>query len=146
MRYRTPLATTAGLGALAVTFALAGCGTEDDGPAAPALSPSSAAQTRLDIEVRPSAKGAPTTWTLTCDPAGGSHPRAEAACQALAKLKNPFAPVAKDAICTEIYGGPNVASVSGTWRGTRIDTDFSRSNGCEISRWEQLTPLLDKPA
>jgi Subtilisin inhibitor-like len=145
MRYRIPLTTTAGLVLLAV-IALTGCGAEgDDGGASPGTTLSPAAQTRLNIEVRPSPQSPPKTWTLTCDPAGGTHPRAAAACQTLAKAKDPFKPTPKDAVCTSIYGGPQVATVTGTWRGTSVSTEFKRSGGCEIHRWEKVTPLLGDP-
>ncbi|WP_103940231.1 SSI family serine proteinase inhibitor [Thermomonospora echinospora] len=145
MPYRTPLITTAGLACLAV-IALAGCGSEDNGGGSPSGTLSPAAQTRLTVEVRPSPQGTPKTWTLTCDPPGGTHPRAAAACQALAKAKDPFKPVPKDAICTEIYGGDQVATVTGTWRGTPVNARFTRLNGCEIDRWEKVAPLFGDPA
>jgi hypothetical protein len=142
MRYRTPLTTAAGLGALAA-IALTGCGAEDSGAgAAPSATLSPSAQTKLTVEVRPSPKSPPKTWTLTCDPPGGTHPQAAAACQALAKAGDPFKPVPKDAICTEIYGGPQVATVTGTWRGAPVNAKFTRLNGCEISRWDKVAPLL----
>jgi hypothetical protein len=145
MRYRTSLTMTAGLGLLAAV-ALTGCGAEDNGAAAPSATLSPAARTHLTVEVRPSPKEPPKTWTLTCDPAGGTHPKAAAACQALAKAEDPFKPVPKDAICTEIYGGPQVATVTGTWRGTPVNARFTRQNGCEINRWQQVAPLLDASA
>ncbi|MFJ5708909.1 MULTISPECIES: SSI family serine proteinase inhibitor [unclassified Streptomyces] len=87
------------------------------------------------------------SWKLTCDGrAGGDHPAAERACERLEGFaragENPFAPVPADRMCTQIYGGPVTAQVTGTWQGRRIDARFSRSNGCEIDRWENVEPLL----
>jgi hypothetical protein len=45
-------------------------------------------------------------------------------------------------LCTQQYGGPQVAAVSGTFRGRRVDSLFSRTDGCEISRWNAMAPLL----
>jgi hypothetical protein len=39
--------------------------------------------------------------------------------------------------CTEIYGGPQVAEVRGTFKGRRIQARFTRANGCEIDRWDR---------
>ena len=51
-------------------------------------------------------------------PPGGDHPRAEAACRALETApRDPFAPVAKDTLCTQMYGGPQTATITGMWRG-----------------------------
>lgn len=141
MRYRTPLATAACLSALAAAT-LAGCGAADDGGGSAKVSPSSAAQTRLTIEVRSTPQGSATTWTLTCDPAGGTHPKADAACQALEKATDPFKPVPKDALCTQIHGGDQVATVTGTWRGASVNARFNRLNGCEIQRWEEVAALF----
>jgi hypothetical protein len=54
-----------------------------------------------------------------------------------------FAPVPQDRACTQIFGGPETAHVTGTLRGTDIDARFARNNGCEIERWKQVAPLLD---
>ena len=45
-------------------------------------------------------------------------------------------------LCTQIYGGPEVARVTGRFRGNRIWAEFRRRDGCEIGRWERLRPLL----
>jgi hypothetical protein len=50
--------------------------------------------------------------------------------------------VPKDAVCTEIYGGPDVARVTGRFRGRPIWVQFQLRNGCEISRWKRVQPLL----
>jgi hypothetical protein len=48
--------------------------------------------------------------------------------------------------CTMVYGGPERATVTGTWRGQHVSAQFSRTNGCEISRWSRMVPLLPAPA
>ncbi|MFD7439791.1 SSI family serine proteinase inhibitor [Streptomyces sp. NPDC059909] len=86
------------------------------------------------------------TYELTCGPVGGTHPEAEAACDRLEELRqegeDPFASVSRDAMCTQMYGGPATAHVTGTWRGRTVDATFDRSNGCEIARWQTLEPVL----
>ncbi|MFB7272775.1 SSI family serine proteinase inhibitor [Streptomyces sp. NPDC056244] len=90
--------------------------------------------------------GGDGTYKLTCGPAGGTHPRARAACDRLAELagagQDPFAPVAAGAMCTMQHGGDATARITGTWRGHRVDATFSRKNGCEIARWRTLEPVL----
>jgi hypothetical protein len=85
----------------------------------------------------------PTRWTLRCNPPRGTLRRPGIACRRLAaggpKL---FASVPQGAICTEIYGGPHVALVVGVVSGTRIWTRFTRENGCQIARWNRLSPWL----
>ena len=88
----------------------------------------------------------PVTWTLRCNPARGSLPRPAVACRRLVKGgPKLFAAVPPDTVCTEIYGGPQVARVTGTVKGTRVWTTFTRTNGCEISRWQRLSPWLLPP-
>ncbi len=115
-------------------------------PPPPGTSEPASGPTRLTITVRSSAKADPVTRTLTCDPAGGNVPRAEAACAALAKVAiakpDPFAPTPKGQMCTQIYGGPQVATVKGTYKGRDIDASFNRKNGCEVKRWTDITALL----
>jgi hypothetical protein len=84
----------------------------------------------------------PSVWELTCDPPGCTHPNPAAACQALAEAKDPFATPPADEICAEIYGGPQRARIEGTWRGDPVQAEFSRSNGCEIARWDALRAVL----
>lgn len=85
-------------------------------------------------------------YELRCGPAGGTHPSAESACSRLEELareqRDPFAPVAEDRMCTQQFGGPATARVTGTWQGRQVDAAFDRSNGCEISRWQTLEPVL----
>lgn len=89
---------------------------------------------------------ASVTWTLRCNPPRGSLPRRTVACRRLAaggpKL---FAPLPPDIVCTEIYGGPQKARIVGTVAGKRIWATFQRTNGCEIDRWNRVSPWLLPP-
>jgi Subtilisin inhibitor-like len=89
----------------------------------------------------------PITRTLTCDPVGGNTPNAASACAGLEKVAaakggDPFAPTPKGQMCTQIYGGPQTATVKGTWKGKKVDTTFGRKNGCETKRWNDLAALF----
>ena len=86
------------------------------------------------------------TWTLRCDPARGTLARPARACARLAaggpKL---FAPLPPNAVCTEIYGGPQKARVVGVVDGKRVWSTFTRTNGCQIGRWQRISPWLVPP-
>jgi hypothetical protein len=53
-----------------------------------------------------------------------------------------FEPVPEDTACTEIFGGPQRAEITGTLGGKRVDATFTRANGCEIERWDALGAVL----
>ena len=83
----------------------------------------------------------PETYRLTCgDTAEGTHPAARAACDHLRAMENPFAPIPGDIACTEQFGGPQTAQVSGVWRGDVVDMQFSRVDGCRIAQWDGRAP------
>jgi len=86
--------------------------------------------------------GEPVTRVLR-EPDGGDHPHPRAALGALAAAPDPFAPVPPGTIATTIYGGPQTATVIGTYRGRPVDTTFCRTDGAQIHRWNQVAPLLD---
>ena len=99
--------------------------------------------TDLKIRVWPQGRPGPSkAWTLRCNPPAGTLSRSAKACGRLAAIAGPFAPVPRDAVCTQNYGGPQVALVSGTYRGARIWTLFQRRNGCEIARWTRVAFLF----
>lgn len=83
------------------------------------------------------------TWRLTCNPPGGTHPDPKAACRAL-ETNGAVAlpPVPGDKACTQIYGGPETASITGTWQGQPVMSKFARNDGCQISRWKLMEGLL----
>lgn len=102
--------------------------------------------TTLTVTVAADPKATPLrSWSLSCDPAGGTHPDPAAACAALARVTDPFAPTPANRACTDIYGGPAVARVSGTYRGQPVDTRFTRTDGCEIARWDALGDAVFGP-
>ena len=91
-------------------------------------------------------KGDPQRWTLRCNPARGTLARPAVACRKLAEGGTKlFAPSRKDVACTQIYGGPDVARVVGTVKGNRVWASLSRTDGCQISRWDRLAPWLLPP-
>ena len=121
--------------------------SDDDPTSSPAPSEEPTATpvaAELTVVVDATGEGATTTYTLTCEPVGGDHPDAEAACAAIAAGGGTaaFAPTPMDVACTEQWGGPQVATVTGTVGGQAVNAQFSRTNGCEISRWETLAPLF----
>jgi hypothetical protein len=85
----------------------------------------------------------PVTWTLRCRPARGTLRHPGIACYRIAaggwKL---FAPVPKNVACTQIYGGPQVARISGFVKGRRVWAMVNRTDGCNIARWDRLSPWL----
>jgi hypothetical protein len=60
-------------------------------------------------------------------------------------VRTPFATVPKGAACTLVYGGPQMADVRGRFRGRRVQATFSRTNGCEIERWDRVRFLFPIP-
>ena len=127
---------------------LAACGGTDEAASRPtedALS-GDASSSRLVVEQDQGDGSAPERWTVECGGrVSGDHPQAEAACEHLSGIENPFAPLPTDLLCTEVYGGPQTAHITGTWKGEPVDLRVSRRNGCEISQWDSLGPLLPGP-
>jgi hypothetical protein len=112
----------------------------------PPLDPSTpaAAPTDLTIVIN-NGSGETKTWRLTCDPPAGTHPNPTAACRALeTNGAAALPPVAKDKACTQIYGGPETATITGTWQGERVISRFARNDGCQINRWKLMEGLLPR--
>lgn len=92
----------------------------------------------LTIVVWPNGLGESShSLKLRCTAANSS-----AVCTRLAALDDPFAPTPEGSACTQIYGGPQVARVKGTFRGERVWTTFRRRDGCETARWNRIAFLL----
>ena len=122
--------------------ALAGCGSDASGTADP-----DASTTSLEIIVTADEDVTPLSYSLTCNPAGGDHPQSKQACEVLDKIgAGIFEPVPNDMACTMMFGGPQTATVRGTYAGKEVDATFKRTNGCEIDRWDKLgTTFFDIP-
>ncbi len=131
-----------------------GGGAPSASPSAPGTSaPPAAAGTNalLTITLQQDAAAEPLQYTLECvDGTPGpatTLPGAEDACAALARLGTDFftARPDKDIICTQQYGGPQTASITGDLDGTSILATFSLTDGCQISRWTSIQDVLGAP-
>lgn len=65
-----------------------------------------------------------------------------AACDRLERLGGPIGPTPPGQMCSMIYGGSQTAHVIGDWHGTVVDQTYSRRDGCEITRWQRMDPVL----
>ncbi len=119
-----------------LTLAACAARPSDGGGSAPA-------ENDLTVELDRGDGSPAERWTLVCAGAvEGTHPAAEVACAHLSGMDDPFAPIPDDLMCTEQYGGPQTAHVTGRWGGEPVDLELSRVNGCTISQWDGLGPLL----
>ncbi len=112
----------------AMVTGLALAGTLMAPAAAEAAAPASGA--RLVLTVR-----APHTTlhaVLTCEPVGGNHPDAAAACTAIADAKGDLKALkADDAMCTMEYA-PATATATGRWHGRSVHYRHKFGNACEL--------------
>jgi hypothetical protein len=130
---------------LLVALLAAGCGSDSDDDEGAGGDSTGAAAPATEVTITFWAEGPdgePVEATLTCDPAGGTHPDPEAACGVLTANADALEPVPADAACTMIFGGPEQATVVGTVNGEQVDAAFERSNGCELDRWDRMAALL----
>ncbi|WP_236241959.1 SSI family serine proteinase inhibitor [Streptomyces sp. CC228A] len=145
MLRRLAVTSAASLAALGAAAPAAGAAAGPLPVPIPLLSRSDTLTITVERSGNPAADG---TFRLECGPerATGTHPRAQRACARLEELskggRDPFAPLPEDRVCTQQYGGPATARVEGTWHGRPVDARFSRADGCEIARWENLRPVL----
>jgi hypothetical protein len=123
--------------ALAVLVAaLAGCGSQEGAGTRGQLAQ---LVVRVDDD---GAKGAGPAreLRLTCE-----QPTDSSACGAAAGISAAdLRETPPGTACTQIYGGPEEASIEGTIRGDDVDAHFDRRDGCEIARWERVQPLLSE--
>lgn len=102
----------------------------------------------LAITVKASEGEAGKSYTLVCSngaPAAESeHPTASAACSALKNNPAVVSPLPRktDQACTQQYGGPQQATVTGIVDGRPIEAAFSLRDGCEIGQWNAAKDIL----
>lgn len=121
-------------------------------PTSPATGPAvSRTNARLTISFKQDATAEPVQYVLECvdgTPGPASTlPNAEAACARLGEVGAQFftARPNKDVICTQQYGGPQTASITGDIDGTSVVAAFALTDGCEISRWDRVKDILGTP-
>ena len=113
----------------------AGCGGDGEDPAR---------EIDLVVTLWPNGEnGDSISWDLLCEPTGGDHPDADAACAALTAVDDPFGPVPPPDRCAEIPGGDEaVALVEGRFRGRQVRARFARRNACVTPRWDRIAPVF----
>ncbi len=131
-----PLALATAIACLAL--AAAGCGDSRDARSGDAFAEGDSS---LAITLDPDGPDGPQdemSKELDCED-GSKDP----ACQVVREVKvGDLDPVSPDTACTELFGGPDTASLEGTIEGEDVDVELTRSNGCEIERFEAALPLL----
>jgi hypothetical protein len=117
-----------------ICAALVACGSEE--------APRSGGLAQLAVRVDDDGNGPNQARTAQLDCASSAQ---SPACATIAKLKpSELAATPSDTACTQIYGGPETASIRGTLDGQRVNASFKRTDGCEIARWKAVAPLLDE--
>lgn len=138
-----------GLLLLLIVATLGGCGDNDE-PAAPQTA-SMPTGSGIELSIRhDDGAGNTETGILTCrggvQRAGGFLTRRATVEQLCAKARAIKAllttPPDKQRACTQIYGGPETARITGTIDGVKVDRRFSRTNGCEIDDFNRAGELL----
>ena len=135
LRLRTALA--AAVASVAVFASVAGCGDDDgDDPTV------SGAETNLIIDLDADGPAGKPSRSAQISCAAGQE---TSPCPQLAEVDaSDLAPVPPQTACTEIYGGPDVVTVTGTLHGEPVDAKLSRANGCEIDRFERFLPVVEE--
>jgi hypothetical protein len=121
------------LPALLAATAISACGADDEQPA----EPSRPATTQLRVSVT-GAGPHPVRVGLTC---GGNEPCDRSRLHKLSGIVK--RDDAKQA-CTQQYGGPERARVTGTLEGEPVDITVTRENGCEIADYQALFAALGR--
>jgi hypothetical protein len=105
------------------------------GLAFPLAGTAAAADGELTMTVNQENQNASTVLTLTCDPDGGNHPNADAACAEIEAAGGDLAalPGEPGVLCTYIYD-PVTVTATGTWRGQEVNYQQTFPNTCELIR------------
>jgi hypothetical protein len=128
--------------AVAGTAVVAACGSvAAPGSGGASASAPAAAKVSLHITVMNGPSSTPKFWTLRCDPAGGTHPHAAAACSALLAFKDPFGRPAAHHMCPMILASDKRATFTGTYFGVKVDRTIV-DGGCDLARWAKLGQVM----
>lgn len=88
----------------------------------------------LTLSVLPSETAPAKALVISCE----EH---EAFCEEVVTNKA-LQPVAATTACTQIYGGPEQATLTGEVADRSISLEFARNDGCQIARWDALAQAL----
>jgi hypothetical protein len=117
-------------------------GSAGSGGSGAASSPAPVPKGSLTLTVLNGPNKKTSHWTLTCDPAGGTHPHAAQACAALLALKNPFAPIRTGQECPMILASSRRVTFVGTWFGAKVDRTII-DGGCDLGNWSKLGQVVN---
>jgi LysM repeat protein len=131
--------------AVVLTATLAACGGSGSG--------SSDASTQLTITTRTGGESVlvPSEATLECNgTARATGFLAKAAGPACAAVRDGVVAKVKHTqtggeVCSQIYGGPQTAHLTGTANGKQVNLRVDRTDGCGVDDWQLLEPLLGTP-
>lgn len=125
-----------GIVAATISIGLAACGDEPS-----ADEPGGTTGSDLTVTLDPDGPDGlkePLMEDVSCD-----APEEGEVCRAIARLSAAdLGPVDRGQACTEIFGGPDRVEIVGTLNDDSVDVTLTRSNGCEIERFQQALPLL----
>ncbi len=111
---------------------------------------------QVELEVSIGSTDGPTIATASYSVGSDGTPRGTAflkdgAAAVAAAISAPairnrlLAGASPDMVCTETYGGPDMATVKGSIGGHPVATSFNRANGCGLADWQLLEPLIGRP-
>ena len=107
-----------------------------------------AAVVALKFSVTDAPEATPRPATLTClgtraNATGYLRETPEEGCQQARRLAAfLLSAPAPGRVCTQIFGGPQTATVQGAINGRWIRRTLSRTNGCELADWDRMGLLL----
>jgi hypothetical protein len=113
--------------------------------------PASAFAGAIDLKItyRATDTAMPKLLELHCTPpAHGSVPAPATACKKLIAIGDKaFArPHPQTRACAQIFGGPQMALVTGIYFGRPVWARLSRVDGCATARWNSVGFLFPKPS
>jgi hypothetical protein len=117
--------------------------------------PAPGAGVRADLSVViQDPRGSSSSYTIRCAGSGEAEVEGTAgidardACRALGRpavqnrlIRGPSA----ERVCTQVYGGPQTAMLSGTLEGQSVNAVVTRDDGCGIGDWDNLLKDLLLP-
>lgn len=72
-------------------------------------------------------------------------PQEQERCALLKTLSPEDLEVPKAKVCASVYGGPSVATVTGTLQGRPVNQTLTVTDACQIALWNRLAPALGLP-